>query len=76
MSYFGSIYADQELSHRAKTVYMYLKDRSNADSTCWPSVRKIAKDLKLSHRTAQQALADLERDEFLECMHHHCPDGV
>ena len=23
MSYFGSIYADQELSHRAKTVYMY-----------------------------------------------------
>ena len=31
MSYFGSIYADQELSHRAKTVYMYLKDRSNAD---------------------------------------------
>lgn len=24
MSYFGSIYADQELSHRAKTVYMYL----------------------------------------------------
>ena len=25
MSYFGSIYADQELSHRAKTVYMYLR---------------------------------------------------
>ena len=45
MSYFGSIYADQELSHRAKTVYMYLKDRSNADGTCWPSVRRIAEDL-------------------------------
>ena len=44
MSYFGSIYADQELSHRAKTVYMYLKDRSNADSACWPSVRRIAAD--------------------------------
>ena len=25
MSYFGSIYADQDLSHRARTVYMYLK---------------------------------------------------
>ena len=37
MSYFGSIYADQELSHRAKTVYMYLKDRSNADDTCYKS---------------------------------------
>ena len=50
MSYFGSIYADQELSHRAKTVYMYLKDRSNADDTCWPSVRRIAEDLKRTHR--------------------------
>ncbi len=35
MSYFGSIYADMELPHRAKTVYMYLKDRSNAGNTCW-----------------------------------------
>ena len=35
MSYFGSIYAGQALSHRAKTVYMYLKDRANADGTCW-----------------------------------------
>ena len=34
MSYFGSIYADMELPHRAKTVYMYLKDRSNAGNTC------------------------------------------
>ena len=34
MSYFGSIYADQELSHRARTVYMYLKDRSNVGDTC------------------------------------------
>ena len=50
MSYFGSIYADMELPHRAKTVYMYLKDRSNAGNTCWPSVRTIAADLKLSHR--------------------------
>ena len=48
MSYFGSIYADQELSHRARTVYMYLKDRSDAGNTCWPSVRRIAEDLKLS----------------------------
>ena len=66
MSYFGSIYADQELSHRAKTVYMYLKDRSNAGGTCWPSVRRIAADLKLSRRTVQRALTDLERHGFLE----------
>ena len=75
MSYFGSIYADQELSHRAKTVYMYLKDRSNADSTCWPSVRRIAEDLKLSRRTVQRALADLERHGFLERTHRQRPNG-
>ena len=33
MSYFGSIYADQDLSHRARTVYIYLKDRSDAGNT-------------------------------------------
>lgn len=75
MSYFGSIYADQELSHRAKTVYMYLKDRSNADSTCWPSVRRIAEDLKLSRRTVQRALSDLEHHGFLECTHRRRPNG-
>ena len=55
MSYFGSIYTDKDLSHRARTVYMYLKDRSNAGDTCWPSVRRIAEDLKLSRRTVQRA---------------------
>ena len=75
MSYFGSIYADQELSNRAKTVYMYLKDRSNADGTCWPSVRWIAEDLKLSRRTVQRALADLTHHGFLECTHRRRPNG-
>ena len=75
MSYFGSIYADQELSHRAKTVYMYLKDRSNADDTCWPSVRRIAEDLKLSRRTVQRALADLTHHGFSECTHRRRPNG-
>ena len=72
MSYFGSIYADQDLSHRARTVYMYLKDRSDAGNTCWPSV---AEDLKLSRRTVQRALTDLERHGFLERTHRRRPNG-
>ena len=75
MSFFGSIYADMELPHRAKTVYMYLKDRSNAGNTCWPSVRTIAADLKLSRRTVQRALADLERHGFLERTNRRRPNG-
>ena len=75
MSYFGSIYADQDLSHRAKAVYMYLKDRSNVGDTCWPSVRTIAVDLKLSRRTVQRALTDLEHHGFLERTHRRRPNG-
>ena len=61
MSFFGTIYADEELSHRAKAVYMYLRDRSDAEGKCWPGVKRIAEDLKLSRRTVQRALSDLER---------------
>ena len=75
MSYFDSIYADTLLPPRAVSVYMYLKDRSNADDTCWPSVRRIAEDLKLSRRTVQRALADLERHGFLERTHRQRPNG-
>ena len=36
MSYFGSIYADMELPHQAKAVYMYLKDRSMPEIPAGP----------------------------------------
>lgn len=61
MSYFDTVYSDGELPHRAKAVYMYLRDRANAAGKCWPSVKRIAADLKLSRRTTQRALSDLER---------------
>ena len=40
MSYFQEIY-QSELSHRARAVYMYLKDRSDRDGRCWPAIRTI-----------------------------------
>ena len=61
MSYFGTIYADQELSHRAKSVYMYLRDRSDAEGKCWPSQKTIAAGLNLSVSTVQRALLELEK---------------
>ena len=75
MSYFDSIYADTLLPPRAVSVYMYLKDRSDAGNTCWPSVRRIAEDLKLSRRTVQRALTDLEQHGFLERTHRRRPNG-
>lgn len=64
MGYFDSIY-DSNLSHRARVVYMYLKDRADADGTCWPGIKTIAKDLGLSRSTVKRALNDLCRAELI-----------
>ena len=65
MSWNERIYADERLTHRARTVYMYLRDRADADGKCWPGVKRIASDLHLSRRTAQRALADLEQAGYI-----------
>lgn len=58
LGYFSKIY-DTELPHRAKTVYMYLKDLSNAQGQCYPAIGTIAKELNLSRRTVERAIQDL-----------------
>lgn len=58
IGYFTAIYAE-DLPHRAKAVYMYLKDRSNKEGQCYPSIGTIAKELHLSRRTVERAIADL-----------------
>ena len=58
MGYFMEIYA-QELPHRAKAVYMYLKDRSNKEGQCYPSIGTVARELQLSRRTVERAIDDL-----------------
>lgn len=65
MGYFDSIY-DSDLSHRARVVYMYLKDRADADGTCWPGIKTIAKDLGLSRSTVKRALSDLCKEGFIK----------
>ncbi len=49
MSFFGSIYADPDLPHRARTVYMYLRDRAGGGS-CWPGLKTIARDLRVQRQ--------------------------
>lgn len=60
MGYFTEIYA-KELPHRAKAVYMYLKDRGNKEDQCYPAIGTIAKELQLSRRTVERAIDDLVR---------------
>lgn len=74
MGYFESIYAS-ELSHRARTVYMYLKDRADGQGRCWPGIRTIAKDLGLSVSTVKRALNDLCRAGLVEKEHRWRENG-
>ena len=60
MSFFGNLY-QEEISSRAKTVYMYLKDRGNAAGECWPAIKTIARDTSMSVSTVKRAIADLIR---------------
>lgn len=65
MSYYSLIYSS-DLEHRARTVYMYLKDRADLDGRCWPAIKTIAADLRLSRSTVKRALDDLIRVGLLE----------
>ena len=55
-----------DLPHRAVSVYLYLANRANKESQCWPSIPTIAYDLKLSQSTVRRALHDLRAAEYLE----------
>ena len=65
MSYFSTIYTDN-LPHRAKTVYMYLRDRANEKRSCWPGINRIATDLNMSRSTVKRALEDLIQNGYIE----------
>lgn len=50
-----------DLPHRAVAVYTYLHNRANKNGECWPSVKTIASDIKLSSATVIRAIKDLKR---------------
>ena len=66
MAYYDSIYEDQELSHRAKAVYIYLKDHANREGACWPGINTIAAGVSLFRSTVKRALEDLVKAGLVE----------
>lgn len=65
MSKFTFLYRTN-LQHRAISVYIYLADRADKNGECWPSIRTIAKELKLSESTVRRAIRDLRQAGLLE----------
>lgn len=64
MGYFNVIYTS-DLGHRARVVYMYLKDHADREGTCWPGIKTIAADLDLSRSTVKRALDELCREGMI-----------
>lgn len=64
VGYFSAIYSE-DLPHRAKAVYMYLKDRCNQNNQCYPAIGTIAKELRLSRRTVERQLPIWSRPDCL-----------
>ena len=65
MSKYSVLYRT-DLPHRAVSVYIYLADRANKDGECWPGIRTIARELKLSQSTVRRALKDLRKEGLVE----------
>lgn len=55
-----------KVSMRATLVLNYLINRANAELTCFPAIKTIAKDCNMSGRTVQRALGDLSEVGLLE----------
>ena len=77
MSYFGTIYSYSynELPARAKTVYMYLKDRSDTKGECWLAINTIARETYMSRSTVKRGIGDLIRCGLLTKESHYKEKG-
>ena len=65
-----------ELSHRARSVYIYLSDRANKNGECWPAIPTIASELKLSESTVRRALRDLRKAGLITTEQRYRPNGA
>lgn len=54
-----------DLPPRACSVYLYLYQRCYNKESCFPSIKTICADMKLSRSTVKRAIADLEKAGFI-----------
>ena len=74
MGYFEKIY-QSDLSHRARAVYMYLKDRADQEGKCWPEIQTISAELHLSRSTVKRALDELCKADLIAKDHRWRENG-
>ncbi len=54
-----------DLPSRAAAVYLYLYQRCYNKDSCFPSIKTICADMKLSRSTVKRAIVDLEKAGFI-----------
>lgn len=57
---------NSDLSHRAICVYIYLNERAGKKKICYPSIGKIASDVKVSKSTVIRAIRELKDYGLIE----------
>lgn len=55
--------------------YMYLRDRADSEGKCWPGIKTIASDMRLSRSTVKRALTDLEQHGYLQKIPRYRDNG-
>ena len=66
MRWLESVYQDEQLSHRAKAVYFYLRDGPTPRGSAGRPWGTIARELSLSRSTVKRAVQDLKAAGYLE----------
>ncbi len=54
-----------DLPPRAAAVYLYLYQRCNKEDSCFPAIKTICRDMKLSRSTVKRAISDLVNAGFV-----------
>ena len=69
-------YTDTELSSKAMLVYLYLCGRSGKESkTCFPSIRTISREVKLSESSVKRSLNELLERQYIAKEHRFRNNG-
>ena len=64
-----------DLPHRYFAVYTYLHDLDDKNGECFPSVKTIAGDIKLSPATVRRAIKDLKKVGLIETKQRYREHG-
>ena len=54
-----------DIPSRACSVYLYLYQKCYNKDSCFPAIKTICSDMKLSRSTVKRAIADLEKAGFV-----------